>query len=38
LHFRIAHPDTWTSTSGSKFFHGTPFRRAIEEARWTAVA
>src|SRR5262249_25340462 len=26
-----AHPDTWDEYFGSKFFHGTPFRRAIEE-------
>src|SRR5256884_4932285 len=26
-----AHPDTWDEYFGSKLFHGTPFRRAIEE-------
>lgn len=26
-----AHPDTWDEYFGSKFFHGTPFRRAVEE-------
>src|SRR5439155_23253 len=30
VHFD-AHPDTWDEYFGSKFFHGTPFRRAIEE-------
>jgi agmatinase len=30
VHFD-AHPDTWDSYFGSKYFHGTPFRRAIEE-------
>jgi agmatinase len=30
IHFD-AHPDTWDEYFGSKFFHGTPFRRAIEE-------
>jgi agmatinase len=30
VHFD-AHPDTWDQYFGSKFFHGTPFRRAIEE-------
>jgi len=31
VHFD-AHPDTWDEYFGSKFFHGTPFRRAVEEA------
>lgn len=26
-----AHLDTWDEYFGSKFFHGTPFRRAVEE-------
>jgi agmatinase len=26
-----AHTDTWDEYFGSKYFHGTPFRRAIEE-------
>lgn len=26
-----AHPDTWDGNLGSKFTHGTPFRRAVEE-------
>ena len=30
VHFD-AHPDTWDEYFGSKYFHGTPFRRAIEE-------
>jgi agmatinase len=30
VHFD-AHPDTWDEYFGHKFFHGTPFRRAIEE-------
>src|SRR5437763_1252653 len=30
IHFD-AHPDTWDEYFGSKYFHGTPFRRAIEE-------
>jgi arginase family enzyme len=30
VHFD-AHPDTWDEYFGSKFFHGTPFRRAIED-------
>jgi agmatinase len=30
VHFD-AHPDTWDEYFGSKFFHGTPFRRAVEE-------
>src|SRR5690348_3327497 len=30
VHFD-AHPDTWDEYFGSKLFHGTPFRRAIEE-------
>ncbi|MBI3630605.1 MAG: agmatinase [Candidatus Rokubacteria bacterium] len=30
VHFD-AHPDTWDEYFGSKFFHGSPFRRAIEE-------
>jgi len=30
VHFD-AHPDTWDQYFGSKFFHGTPFRRAVEE-------
>ena len=30
VHFD-AHPDTWDEYFGSKFFHGAPFRRAIEE-------
>jgi agmatinase len=30
VHFD-AHPDTWDAYFGSKFFHGTPFRRAVEE-------
>jgi agmatinase len=30
IHFD-AHPDTWDQYFGSKFFHGTPFRRAVEE-------
>lgn len=30
VHFD-SHPDTWDEYFGSKFFHGTPFRRAIEE-------
>ncbi|MBI1845528.1 MAG: agmatinase [Candidatus Rokubacteria bacterium] len=31
VHFD-AHPDTWDEYFGSKFFHGTPFRRAVEES------
>ena len=31
VHFD-AHPDTWDEYFGSKLFHGTPFRRAIEES------
>jgi len=30
VHFD-AHPDTWDEYFGSKFFHGSPFRRALEE-------
>jgi agmatinase len=30
VHFD-AHPDTWDEYFGLKYFHGTPFRRAIEE-------
>lgn len=30
VHFD-AHPDTWDEYFGHKFFHGTPFRRALEE-------
>jgi agmatinase len=30
VHFD-AHPDTWDQYFGHKFFHGTPFRRAVEE-------
>src|SRR5215472_13898387 len=30
VHFD-AHPDTWDEYFGSKYFHGTTFRRAIEE-------
>jgi agmatinase len=30
VHFD-AHPDTWDEYFGGKFFHGTPFRRAVEE-------
>lgn len=30
VHFD-AHPDTWDEYFGSKYFHGTPFRRAVEE-------
>ena len=30
VHFD-AHPDTWDQYFGNRFFHGTPFRRAIEE-------
>jgi agmatinase len=30
VHFD-AHPDTWDEYFGSKFFHGAPFRRALEE-------
>ena len=30
VHFD-AHPDTWDQYFCSKFFHGTPFRRAVEE-------
>ena len=30
IHFD-AHPDTWDEYFGSKYFHGTTFRRAIEE-------
>ncbi len=30
VHFD-AHPDTWDEYFGSRFFHGTPFRRALEE-------
>jgi agmatinase len=30
VHFD-AHPDTWDQYFGSKYFHGTPFRRAVEE-------
>jgi agmatinase len=30
VHFD-AHPDTWDEYFGSKFSHGTPFRRAVEE-------
>jgi agmatinase len=26
-----SHPDTWDSYFGHKYFHGTPFRRAVEE-------
>src|SRR5207244_10772794 len=26
-----AHPDTWDEYFGGKYFHGTPFRRAVEE-------
>lgn len=31
IHFD-AHPDTWDEYFGGKYFHGTPFRRAIEES------
>jgi len=30
VHFD-AHPDTWDQYFGHKYFHGTPFRRAVEE-------
>jgi agmatinase len=30
VHFD-AHPDTWDEYFGSKYFHGTTFRRAVEE-------
>ena len=30
VHFD-SHPDTWDEYFGGKFFHGTPFRRAVEE-------
>ena len=30
IHFD-AHPDTWDEYFGSRYFHGTPFRRAVEE-------
>jgi agmatinase len=30
VHFD-AHPDTWDEYFGSKYFHGTSFRRAVEE-------
>ncbi|MBH3426146.1 agmatinase [Pseudomonas alkylphenolica] len=30
VHFD-AHTDTWDSLYGSKFFHGAPFRRAVED-------
>jgi agmatinase len=30
VHFD-AHPDTWDEYYGSKYFHGTTFRRAVEE-------
>jgi len=30
VHFD-AHPDTWDEYFGYKHFHGTPFRRAVEE-------
>src|SRR3989442_492445 len=30
VHFD-SHPDTWDEYFGSKYFHGTPFRRAVEE-------
>ena len=30
VHFD-AHPDTWDEYFGSKLFHGTPFRRGVEE-------
>ena len=30
VHFD-AHPDTWDQYFGSKYFHGTTFRRAVEE-------
>ena len=26
-----AHADTWDSYYGERYFHGTPFRRAVEE-------
>jgi agmatinase len=26
-----SHPDTWDSYGGQRYFHGTPFRRAVEE-------
>ena len=26
-----SHPDTWDSYGGERYFHGTPFRRALEE-------
>jgi agmatinase len=26
-----SHPDTWDSYRGERYFHGTPFRRAVEE-------
>jgi agmatinase len=26
-----SHPDTWDSYQGERYFHGTPFRRAVEE-------
>src|SRR5438477_608002 len=28
---RLPHVDTWDEYFGRKYFHGTPFRRAIEE-------
>ena len=37
IHFD-AHPDTWDEYFGSKFFHGTPFRRAVEEGLLDAAA
>jgi len=30
IHFD-SHPDTWDEYFGGKYFHGTPFRRAVEE-------
>src|SRR3989475_10120061 len=33
-----AHIDTWDEYFGGKYFHGTPFRRAIEEASSRAAA
>lgn len=30
IHFD-AHPDTWDKFFGQRYFHGTPFRRAVEE-------
>jgi agmatinase len=30
VHFD-SHPDTWDEYFGGKYFHGTPFRRAVEE-------